>query len=370
MERVASTEDKLKERIKELTCLYNVSSLIRNGKSTQVDKLLKEIAINVKASIRFPSTAYVEIQTKEHHITEGVQNLEGIFILSAIKIFGEVYGSIKVGYPKLEFSQNAFLEEEKRLLNRVAFEIGDLFERKQNKEKDVLAKRQIERVDRLSILGEITAGIAHELNTPLANILGFTELLKERFKNDKEDVRDLQKVIDSAIYSREVVKKLMFFSCEMPQQMEVINTVPIIQEAISLLRPNFRKKNIKSELYFNKENIELKVDKIQLTQVIFNLVINAIYFSPVNGKIKISVEETAKKIQLKISDEGTGIPSKSAENIFNPFFTTKPVGEGSGLGLSVVHGIVKSHKGTIKHKSNKPKGTVFIISFPKKDNQC
>ena len=292
MERFISTEDKLKERIKELTCLYNVSSLIRNSDFSDIEGLLKGIAINIKASIRFPNAAFVEIQTKEHTIVEGKQNLDAIFILSAIKIFGEVYGSIKVGYTKLEFSQNSFLEEEKRLLNKIAFEIGDLFERKKIREKEVLAKRQIERVDRLSILGEITAGIAHELNTPLANILGFTELLKERFKEGEEDVRDLQKVINSAIYSREVVKKLMFFSCEMPQQMEVINTVPVIEEAISLLQPNFRKKNIKSELYFNKESIELKVDKIQLTQVIFNLVINAIYFSPMNGKIKISLEET------------------------------------------------------------------------------
>lgn len=362
---VISIEDRLKERIKELTCLYNVSSLIRNSDFSNIEKTLKGISVNVKDSIRFPDAAFVEIQTKEYYIAKGKQNSEAIFILSAIKVFGEIYGSIKVGYPKLEFSQNDFLEEEKLLLSKVASEIGDLFERKQIKEKEILAKRQMERVDRLSILGEITAGIAHELNTPLANILGFTELLKERFKDDDIGAKDLQKVIDSAIYSREVVKKLMFFSCEMPQQMEVINCVTVIKEAISLLTPNFRKKNIKSELFFNKEVIELKVDKIQLTQVVFNLVINAIYFSPINGKIIVSIDETDKEVQLKISDEGIGIPTKSKDNIFNPFFTTKPTGEGSGLGLSVVHGIVKSHKGAIKYKANKPKGTIFIICFPK-----
>lgn len=366
MDQNISTEDKLKERIKELTCLYNVSSLIRNGDFTDEEDILKGIATNVKLAVRFPKAAFVEIETKEYNIAKGQQNLEAIFILSAIKVFGEVFGSIKVGYPKLEFSQNAFLEEEKLLLNKIASEIGDLFERKQIKEKEILSKRQMERVDRLSILGEITAGIAHELNTPLANILGFTELLKERFKEDKVGAKDLQKVINSAIYSREVVKKLMFFSCEMPQEMEVINCVPVITEAISLLGPNFRKKNIQCKFDFNKENIELKVDKIQLTQVIFNLVINAIYFSPLNGKIGISVVEKNKNIQLHISDEGVGIAKASTDNIFNPFYTTKPVGEGSGLGLSVVHGIVKSHRGTIKYKPNKPKGTIFIISFPKK----
>lgn len=362
---IISIEDKLKERIKELTCLYNVSSLIRNSDFTNIIKLLKGIASNVVTSIRYPDAAFVEIETNEYTVLSGNKNIEAIFIISAIKVFGEVFGSIKVGYSKVEFSQNAFLEEEKQLLNKIASEIGDLFERKQIKEKDILAKRQMERVDRLSILGEITAGIAHELNTPLANILGFTELLQERFENDKVAMKDLGKVVNSAIYSREVVKKLMFFSCEMPQQMELVNCVPIIKEAISLLGPNFRKKNIKSEFYFNKKNIQLKVDKIQLTQVIFNLVINAIYFSPINGKIKVSIEEMNEEIWLKFLDEGIGISLKSADNIFNPFYTTKPIGEGSGLGLSVVHGIVKSHRGTIKYRANKPKGTVFVINFPK-----
>ena len=366
MEQPVSIEEKLKERVKELTCLYNVSSLIRNSNFSDTENLLRGIALNLKESIRYPDAAFVEIQTNKSSIVEGKQNQDAIFIVSAIKVFSEIFGSIKVGYAKVMFSQNAFLEEEEFLLNKIASEIGVFFERKQIKEKEILANRQIERIDRLSILGEITAGIAHELNTPLANILGFTELLKERYKTDEVGTKDLQKVINSAIYSREVVKKLMFFSCEMPQQMEVINCVPIIKEAIGLLNPNFIKKNIKSELFFNKENIQLKADKIQLTQVVFNLVINAIYFSPVNGKIKISVEENKENIQLSISDEGVGIPLNSAANIFNPFFTTKPIGEGSGLGLSVVHGIVKSHKGAIKHLPNLPKGTIFVINFPKK----
>ncbi|CAM1335187.1 sensor histidine kinase [Tenacibaculum aestuariivivum] len=369
MIEIISTEEKLKERIKELTCLYNVSSLIRSNNFTNIKALLKGIALNVVTAIRYPDAAFVEIETNENNVVAGETNLEAIFIVEAIKVFGEIYGSIKVGYSRIEFSQNAFLEEEKLLLNKVASEIGDFFERKQIKERAILAKRQIERVDRLSILGEITAGIAHELNTPLANILGFTELLQERLKDDKVGTKDLKKVINSAIYSREVVKKLMFFSCEMPQQKEIINCVPVIKEAISLLGPNFRKKNIKAQLYFNKKNIQIKVDKIQLTQVIFNLVINAIYFSPISGVIKISIEKTKKNIKLKISDQGTGISQTVAENIFNPFFTTKPTGEGSGLGLSVVHGIVKSHKGSIKYKSNKPTGVTFIICFPTEVNE-
>jgi signal transduction histidine kinase len=365
MEDSITLEDKLKERIKELTCLYRVSSLIRNSGFNNIKALLNEIAISLKKAIRFPEEAFVEIKVDKITVVAGKKIEDAIFIISAIKTFSHIRGAVTVGYSKQKFSENAFLKEEKLLLEKIAIEIGDFLEREQIKEKEKIAQSQIERAGRLTILGEITAGIAHELNTPLANILGFTELLKERYKEDEIGSEDLDKVINSAIYSREVVKKLMFFSCEMPQQMTSININLIIEESIRLLNPNFKNKNIICNVSFSDDEVYLKVDKIQLTQVIFNLVINAIYFSPINGKINIDVEDKSKTVQIKISDEGKGIDAKKAENIFTPFFTTKPVGEGSGLGLSVVHGIIKSHKGTIIHQPNLPKGTIFVISFPK-----
>jgi len=365
MENQITLEDKLKERIKELTCLYRVSSLIKDSGFNDLKELLKEIALSLKEAVRFPEEAFVEIKVENFVFVEGKKREDAIFIISAIKSFGKIKGSVTIGYSKQKFSENSFLEEEKLLLHQIASEIGDFLERKEINEKEAIAKRQIERVGRLTILGEITAGIAHELNTPLANILGFSELLKEQYKGDKVGREDLSKIINSAIYSREVVKKLMFFSCEMPQQMMSVDINIIINEAISLLKPSFSKKYIRCNITFSSDKIYLKVDKIQLTQVIFNLVINAIYFSEERGKIDIDVIEKTKNVQIRISDEGSGIEPVNSENIFNPFFTTKPTGDGSGLGLSVVHGIIKSHKGTIIHQPNSPKGTIFVVSFPK-----
>lgn len=365
MAPLITAEDKLKERIKELSCLYTISSHISNCDLDNLKPTLDAIALSLQEAIRFPKDTSVELIVLDFHINVGQQPVDKVFILSAIKAFNLPIGSIKVGYSKAKYNENSFLSEEKQLLAKITLELGNLFERKQIIEKEALSRRQVERADRLSILGEITAGIAHELNTPLANILGYSELLKDQFQDNKPVLNDLNKIMNSAIYSREVVKKLMFFSCDMPQQMELTNISPIIKGAISLLKPNFSKKNITCNVNISDKNIPFRVDAIQLTQVIFNLIINAIYFSPQKGVINVNVNQNDKYIHIEISDEGSGIDPEKGESIFNPFFTTKPVGEGSGLGLSVVHGIVKSHKGSIKHKRNKPKGTIFSINFPK-----
>ncbi|MBR9757821.1 MAG: HAMP domain-containing histidine kinase [Algicola sp.] len=365
MEEPISTEDKLRERIKELTCLYTISSYIANADLNNLTPTLEAIARSLCKAIQFPEEAVVELFLDDIYVECGKDATEKVFMLSAIKAFNQPIGSVKVGYPKETYSSNSFLEEEKQMLNAVALELGDLFERKQIVESDMRSKRQVERVDRLTILGEITAGIAHELNTPLANILGYAELLKDELQGNKKALTDLERIISSTIYSREVVKKLMFFSCDMPQHKTQTNIVPIITDAVKLIKPNFSKKQIDCRVITSSEDIPYKVDTIQLTQVVFNLVINAIYFSPEKGTILVEVFEDKKHVYITISDEGSGIQATDAEAIFNPFYTTKPVGEGSGLGLSVVHGIVKSHKGDISHSPNTPQGTIFKISFPK-----
>lgn len=364
MEPLITTEDKLKERIKELNCLYEVSSIIANCDYNNISHCLKEIAICLKNSLLYNNQAYIEIKTKDFIVTSDSLPKKIVSISSPIYVFNKEEGVLKAGYDNKLFEESDFLIEEKPLLTKVGIEIGNLLERKKNKENEALMERKVQRVDRISILGEISAGIAHELNTPLANILGFAELLKSRFKADTKVVDDIDKIINSAIFSREVVKKLMFFACEMPQQMAVVNINEVITDAMTLLNPTFKKHSINWTLKFSNPAIKFKADSIQITQVIFNLVLNAIYFSQPEGKIHVDVSYNKKGLSICIYDEGSGIKSSISEKIFNPFYTTKPVGDGAGLGLSVVHGIIKSHKGTISHKPNNPKGTIFMVNLP------
>lgn len=359
-----TTGEKLKERIKELTCLYEVTSIIVNCDYNQLETSLEAIVNSLKKAWRYENSTFVILCCYEYKITSDVNIPDLVSIKSDINVFNKTEGFIEVGYPKQKYQASDFLKEEQILLNNVSLAIGNLLERKQIRENEIATKRQVERADRLNILGEITAGIAHELNTPLANILGFAELIRENI-HDEKVIRDLDKIVDSAIFSREVVKKLMFFTCEMPQQMQLLTINPIVHDVLNLLEPTFKKNKIKHNLSFNNENIELKADTIQLTQVLFNLIMNAIYFSPMNSTITIKIENQLNLIRISISDQGSGIEKGNEDKIFQPFFTTKPIGEGSGLGLSVVHGIVKSHKGKITHVPNNPKGTTFIVDFPK-----
>lgn len=358
-------ENNLKERIKELTCLFEVSSIIVNNDYKELDKTLYSIALSIRKSLQYNAHTIVEISSGPFHLITSALPKKTVFIECPINVFNDPQGFIKIHYPAEKFVKKDFLIEEKKLLKNVAINVGDMLERVAIRENEAIVKRKMQHADRLSILGEITAGIAHELNTPLANILGFAELLKGKVTENTQNSQDLDKIINSAIFSREVVKKLMFFACEMPQNLGETNIVPVINDAMNLLDPTFTKNEVKYKVNLPEGEVLLKADTIQLTQVIFNLALNAIYFSPKNGLITITLEEGKKKITLKIADEGPGIPAENVQKIFQPFFTTKTVGDGSGLGLSVVHGIIRSHRGTIDYQPNNPTGAIFIINFPK-----
>lgn len=360
--KFAPTEEKLKERVKELTCLFEISKVISQSENIN-EMTLKKIISSIKKAWRFNNDATVEIQIEGYNLF--TSNIPEKSICQISHINGKDFkkGFIKVHYPANKYTKKSFLKDEKKLLNNVALEIANYIDKFKNIEKEAHLRRTTERLGRLSILGEMTAGIAHELNTPLGNILGFTELIKEQNTNNEIDA-DLAIVINSVIYCREIVKKLMFFSCEMPQQLKFEEIKPIVTFALSFLKQNFQQKSIKSELIFKSDTIIAKIDSVQITQVLFNLLINAINASPEKSRIKTIVESDDDYLIITIEDHGTGIPDEIKQTIFEPFFTTKPINEGLGLGLSVVHGIIKNHNGKILINDNIPNGSIFSVRIP------
>lgn len=354
----------LEERIKELSCLYDIASLATAGDKT-FQEILQSIVNRIPPAWRFSEDAICELRTSRFYLTSGDIPRANVFCEENIFIDNKKAGTIAIFYPSPKRKAGDFLSEEGALLKKLSKEIASIIDRMESREREEAFIQRYKHQDRLNILGEITAGIAHELNTPLGNILGFAQLILDS-ERDPQTLADSQKIVDSAIHAREIVKKLMFFACELPQRFEFLSVNRLVEEAIRLLSPSLHKSGISIDFRKDLSEPMAQLDGVQVTQVIFNLIINAIHASESGSTITISIATESDLVHIEVADHGNGIPEEFRDKIFEPFYTTRPVGEGSGLGLSVVHGIIRAHGGSIQVVSAVGKGTSFLIRLPLK----
>lgn len=349
----------LDERVKELNCLYEISKICQEY-NQPFNATINEIIEAIPQGWQSPKKLKTYITFDKEVFGNNPKITPPIVASSDIIIADEKRGEVVVYYKD---NKHTFLAEEQPLLDKVGTEIAIFVERFEQRENEKMMAEKMRYNDRLAVLGELTAGIAHELNTPLGNILGYAELLKKAEVNPVKKA-DAQKIISSAKNAREIVKRLMYFSCEMPQQFGVANINEQIEENIGLLQKQLTDNKVQLKLIL-AHNIPLaRLDKLQFSQILFNLILNAIKAMDQKGEITITTALKSENIELRIKDNGIGINKENKTKIFQPFFTTKPKGEGTGLGLSVVHGIIQNHKGTINVSSEPNKGTEFIITFP------
>lgn len=227
-------------------------------------------------------------------------------------------------------------------------------------------ERQLQHADRLATVGQLAAGVAHELNGPLNNILGYAQLSSKQQDLPEQVYQDLDNVIRFSLHAREIVKKVMLFSRQVPPGHEKVDLNKVIKESLYFTEPLCRQENIEVRCDFDENLPEMKGDFSQLRQVVVNLVVNAAQaMSEKGGSITLKTVSGPKdKITMTIRDTGEGMSPETLEQCFMPFFTTKDVDQGTGLGLSVVHGIIQSHNGTITAKSKPGKGSRFRVMFP------
>ncbi|MFA5904611.1 MAG: ATP-binding protein [Desulfobacula sp.] len=224
-------------------------------------------------------------------------------------------------------------------------------------------EQQIAQADKLAALGELSAGVAHEINNPLGIILGYTQLLLKEKTGLEEDLKTIEKHVKNC---RNVVSDLLSFSRKGSAEMSRVDVTKVINDVIKFLsnHADFRDVDIKRDLY-EAGPLIVKGNEQELAQVIINLMINASHAVEKKGHIEITTEKSdAGSIFIIVKDVGTGILEKHLSRIFNPFFTTKPVGQGTGLGLSVGYGIIRRHGGEITARNRKEKGAEFTISLP------
>lgn len=353
---------RLRERIKELGCLYAVARIAQT-QDLGLEPMLLAIVRTIPQGWQRPDELWVSLELDGR--SYGSERPQGQALQQSIHIDGEARGTLRVGYPSQRSNTNGpvFLPEEELLLEKLATEVATIVERQEKRERQRLFEARMLQQDRLNVLGELTAGIAHELNTPLGNVLGYAELL---MVNERDPARreDLQRIINSALIGREVVKRLLYFSCEMPSQFREQDLNAVVEGVLRLLHRQVDEAGLVLQLDLAQALPPVRLDRVQFEQVLTNLVLNAVAATPSGGMLRISTGTIDGKVVLRVADTGHGIVPEHLRKIFQPFFTTKATGEGTGLGLSVVHGIIKGHGGDIRVESTPGQGATFIITLP------
>jgi signal transduction histidine kinase/Fe-S-cluster-containing hydrogenase component 2 len=229
------------------------------------------------------------------------------------------------------------------------------------------AQEQLMHTERLASMGQLAAGVAHELNNPLGIVLMYAHLLKDEIGEDNPLNKDLALIADQADRCKRIVSDLLDFARENKVLLQSVHIDEFIDKAIgSVPIPE----GVSVEVVRNHGHTYCEMDPEQLTQVMTNLVSNACDAMDGRGRLTVETREQGEHILIVIGDTGCGIRPEHMSRLFQPFFTTKLMGKGTGLGLSVAYGIVKMHRGAITVESNTdpaagPTGTVFTVAIPR-----
>jgi PAS domain S-box-containing protein len=254
--------------------------------------------------------------------------------------------------------------------------------------RDVTEKKRMEeelrQAQKMESIGTLAGGIAHDFNNILSAVLGYTQLAMLSIDNPDNIRNNLDEVLKGANRAKELVQQILTFSRKKEQELNPVKVQLIIKEALNLLRSSLPA-TIEIKQNINPDCNTVLADPTQIHQVTMNLCTNAYYSMRENGGVlRVSLQPVilnkedsgdvlklkhGEYVKLEVSDTGVGIPEETVSKIFDPYFTTKAKGEGTGLGLAVVHGIVKSHNGDIKVTSQPGQGTTFHVYFPTVDKK-
>ncbi|MCF8095309.1 MAG: PAS domain-containing sensor histidine kinase [Desulfobacteraceae bacterium] len=283
-----------------------------------------------------------------------------LIIVAAVTLFfnrvRHVYQQINKDKQALQSAHNELLALNQSLEKRVRERTDALVEH----------EKQMAHADRLASIGQLSSGIAHEINNPLGIIQGYTQLLLRGEPEGGQRREDLQIILKHAKSCKAIVEDLLNFARRSQPEMADINIHEVIEDALVFIRHRSKMENVRIEKNFGQDLPAVRMDEKKIKQVLVNLVMNAGHAVSQSGTITISTQYDPRQRQLVVgvADDGYGIEKRHLSRIFDPFFTTKPTGEGTGLGLAVSYGIVKSHGGEIVVESRPGQGAVFRVILP------
>jgi PAS domain S-box-containing protein len=242
----------------------------------------------------------------------------------------------------------------------------DLREKQAVEKKLKETRARLAQAEKMASIGKLAAGIAHEINNPLTGILFYAEMKQTELAADDPERGEVAAVIEDVNRCRDIVKNLLAYSRQSNPTKEIVQLSEVVDQSLALIRDPKALMNIEivKEIYADK--ILVHVDRNQICRVIINLVMNAVSAMENAGTLTFrTYRDTARQqAVMEIEDSGCGIPKEHLPRIFDPFFTTKKLGEGTGLGLSTVYGLIRENKGSIDVKQTSKNGTTFRMELP------
>ena len=232
---------------------------------------------------------------------------------------------------------------------------------------------QILQIEKMASLGKLSATVAHELNNPLEGILTYAKLIAKRIRKISDTperwastLEELDLIINETTRCGTIVKNLLLFSRKQVGEFSLVPVKQIVDRAALLMQHHFHISNIRFVTNYEDESVIVMGDEQQIQQALVALFVNAVEAMPDGGTLSVNTGRDAAtgRIRIEVCDTGIGITPDDILHIYEPFFTKKKNGNGVGLGLSVVYGIVERHGGTIAVASEVGKGTTFTLSFP------
>ncbi|MFZ0944235.1 MAG: ATP-binding protein [Syntrophobacteraceae bacterium] len=243
---------------------------------------------------------------------------------------------------------------------------NDLREKLDHEQKKREMQVRISRAEKMASLGQLAAGVAHEINNPLTGILFYANLVLETLEKDDPRRKSLTCIYDDSRRCGKIIKNLLAYSRQATPSKDILQIDTILEHSLDLIRDRKFFVDILIVKEFSEEMMLIEGDKDQLSQVIVNLVLNAVDAMDQKGTLTLRTyrDKPAKKAYIEVSDTGPGIPEENIALIFDPFFTTKAPGKGTGLGLSTAYGIVRESGGHIWVKESGKGGTTFVVELP------
>lgn len=295
----------------------------------------------------------------------GVAAMSGIVIyFGGVQLVGKPLGKLisqvnEIGEGKLDQVPVISSDDE---LGRLAVAISQMSHR-------ISTQRDtIRHADRLGTIGTLAAGMAHELGTPLNVVSGRAGLIKSGKLTPTEVIASAATIQSEAERMTTIIRQLLDFARQSPSPHEPIRLDDIVIRTCDLMRPLAQKVNVRITTEIPQQPVQIEGDASQIQQVLTNLLTNAFAAMPAGGTATVTLDfDLNQRARIRVADTGEGIGAAEVEHIFEPFYTTKDVGQGTGLGLSIAYGIIREHDGDIQVESQPSKGTTFTITFPNRD---